>query len=110
MAVDRRCRHEDCELGEMVRSRNDSTKGDIMAGAAKIIELPPTIHEFAPPLCTEVKERIFRAVQQMLGDLCGFDIKCFDLENVCQIMAATEVSTDNNAFMHSIHQPSPCIG
>lgn len=63
-----------------------------------------TIHEFAPTLRTEAQARAFRVALQTLGDLCGFDINYFDLENVSYVKTATEVSADNSALMRNIRR------
>ena len=39
-----------------------------------------------------------------LGDLCGFGINYFDLENVGYVKTATEVSADNSALMRNIRR------
>lgn len=41
---------------------------------------------------------------QTLGDLCGFGINYFDLENVGYVKTATEVSADNSALMRNIRR------
>ena len=63
-----------------------------------------TIHEFAPTLRTEAQARAFRVALQTLGDLCGFGINYFDLENVGYVKTATEVSADNSALMRNIRR------
>ena len=63
-----------------------------------------TIHEFAPALRTEDQARAFRVALQTLGDLCGFGINYFDLENVGYVKTATEVSADNSALMRNIRR------
>ena len=47
----------------------------------KIMSTDDTIQEFAPTLRTEQQERALRVALQMLGDLCGFGITYFDLDN-----------------------------
>ena len=63
-----------------------------------------TIQEFAPALRTEAQARAFRVALQTLGDLCGFGINYFDLENVGYVKTATEVSADNSALMRNIRR------
>lgn len=67
----------------------------------KVMSTEDTIHEFAPTLRTEAQARAFRVALQTLGDLCGFGINYFDLENVGYVKTATEVSADNSALMRN---------
>lgn len=55
------------------------------------------------------KARAFRMALQTLGDLCGFGINYFNLENVGHVKTATEVSADNSALMRNIrrHEHAP---
>ena len=70
----------------------------------KVMSTEDTIHEFAPTLRTEAQARAFRVALQMLGDLCGFGINYFDLENVGYVKTATEMSADNSALMRNIRR------
>lgn len=70
----------------------------------KVMSTEDTIHELAPALRTEDQARAFRVALQTLGDLCGFGINYFDLENVGYVKAATEVSADNSALMRNIRR------
>ena len=70
----------------------------------KVMSTEDTIHEFAPQLRTEDQARAFRVALQTLGDLCGFGINYFDLENVGYVKTATEVSADNSALMRNIRR------
>ena len=70
----------------------------------KVKSTEDTIHEFAPTLRTEAQARAFRVALQTLGDLCGFGINYFDLENVGYVKTATEVSADNSALMRNIRR------
>jgi hypothetical protein len=70
----------------------------------KVMSTEDTIHEFAPTLRTEAQARAFRVALQTLGDLCGFGINYFDLENVGYVKTATEVSADNSALMRNIRR------
>lgn len=70
----------------------------------KVMRTEDTIHEFAPTLHTEAQARAFRVALQTLGDLCGFGINYFDLENVGYVKTATEVSADNSALMRNIRR------
>lgn len=69
----------------------------------KVMSAESTIHEFAPP-----EDRgagpLLRAALQTLGDLCGFGINYFDLENVGYVNTTTEVSADNSALMRNIRR------
>ena len=70
----------------------------------KVMSTEDTIHEFAPTLRAEAQVRAFRVALQTLGDLCGFGIDYFDLENVGYVKTATEVSADNSALMRNIRR------
>ena len=70
----------------------------------KVMSTEDTIHEFAPTLRTEAQARAFRVALRTLGDLCGFGINYFDLENVGYVKTATEVSADNSALMRNIRR------
>lgn len=70
----------------------------------KVMSTEDTIHEFAPTLRTEAQARAFRVALQTLGDLCGFGINYFDLENVGYVKTATEASADNSALMRNIRR------
>lgn len=70
----------------------------------KVMSTEDTIHEFAPTLRTEAQARAFRVALQTLGDLCGFGINYFDLENIGYVKTATEVSADNSALMRNIRR------
>ena len=70
----------------------------------KVMSTEDTIHEFAPTLRTEAQARAFRVALQTLGDLCGFGINYFDLENVGYVKTATEVSADSSALMRNIRR------
>lgn len=48
-----------------------------------------TIHELAPTLRTEVRAHAFGVALQTLGDLCGFGINYFNLENVGYVKTVT---------------------
>ena len=57
------------------------------------------VHEFAPALRTSSQSEAFRIALQMLGDLCGFGIGYFNLdESRVYVKTATEVSSDNSAL------------
>lgn len=70
----------------------------------KVMSTEDTINEFAPTLRTEAQARAFRVALQTLGDLYGFGINHFDLENVGYVKTATEVSADNSALMRNIRR------
>ena len=76
----------------------------------KVMSTEDTIHEFAPTLRTEAQARAFRVALQTLGDLCGFGINYFDLENVGYVKTATEVSADNSALMRNIRRHERALG
>lgn len=69
----------------------------------KVMSTEDTIQEFAPALRTGSQAEAFRIALQMLGDLCGFGIPYFDIdESRGCLKTATEVSSDNSALMRNI--------
>ena len=71
----------------------------------KVMSTEDTIQEFAPALRTASQVEAFRIALQMLGDLCGFGISYFDLEESRgYVKTATEVSSDNSALMRNIRR------
>ena len=71
----------------------------------KVMSTEDTIQEFAPALRTSSQVEAFRIALQMLGDLTGFGIGYFDLdESRGYVKTATEVSSDNSALMRNIRQ------
>ena len=68
----------------------------------KVMSTEDTIQEFAPALRTNSQSEAFRIALQMLGDLTGFGISYFDLEESRgYVKTATEVSSDNSALMRN---------
>ena len=71
----------------------------------KVMSTEDTIQEFAPALRTSSQSEAFRIALQMLGDLTGFGIGYFDLnESRGYVKTATEVSSDNSALMRNIRR------
>ncbi|MBP3883983.1 MAG: hypothetical protein J6D54_03470 [Olsenella sp.] len=71
----------------------------------KVMSTEDTIQEFAPALRTSAQKEAFRVALQMLGDLCGFGIDYFDLDDARgYVRTATEVSSDNSALMRNIRR------
>ena len=71
----------------------------------KVMSTEDTIQEFAPALRTGSQVEAFRIALLMLGDLCGFGIGYFDLEESRGFAkTATEVSSDNSALMRNIRR------
>lgn len=71
----------------------------------KVMSTEDTIQEFAPALRTSSQVEAFRIALQMLGDLTGFGIGYFDLdESRGYVKTATEVSSDNSALMRNIRR------
>ncbi len=71
----------------------------------KVMTTEDTIQEFAPALRTSSQVEAFRIALQMLGDLTGFGIGYFDLdESRGYVKTATEVSSDNSALMRNIRR------
>ena len=69
----------------------------------KVMSTEDMIQDFAPALRTNSQSEAFRIALQMLGDLCGFGISYFDLdESRGYVKTATEVSSDNSALMRNI--------
>lgn len=78
---------QDCTVFRMVMSTED------------------TIQEFAPALRTNGQIEAFRVALQMLGDLTGFGINYFDMDDSRgYVKTATEVSSDNSALMRNIRR------
>ena len=71
----------------------------------KVMSTEDTIQEFAPQLRTGAQVDAFRVALMTLGDLCGFGISYFDLEDARgYVRTATEVSSDNSALMRNIRR------
>ena len=69
----------------------------------KVMSTEDMIQEFAPALRTGSQAEAFHIALQMLGDLCGFGISYFDIdESRGYLKTATEVSSDNSALMRNI--------
>ena len=69
----------------------------------KVMSTDDMIHEFAPALRTSAQSEAFRIALQMLGDLTGFGISYFDMDDSRGfVKTATEVSSDNSALMRNI--------
>ncbi|WP_261429963.1 hypothetical protein [Xiamenia xianingshaonis] len=71
----------------------------------KVMSTEDTIQEFAPALRTNGQIEAFRVALQMLGDLTGFGISYFDMDNARgYVKTATEVSSDNSALMRNVRR------
>lgn len=71
----------------------------------KVMSTEDTIQEFAPVLRTNSQIEAFRVTLQMLGDLAGFGINYFDMDDSRgYVKTATEVSSDNSALMRNIRR------
>ena len=71
----------------------------------KVMSTEDTIQEFAPALRTNAQVEAFRVALQMLGDLTGFGISYFDMDDSRgYVKTATEVSSDNSALMRNIRR------
>ena len=71
----------------------------------KVMSTEDMVQEFAPALRTGSQVEAFRIALQMLGDLTGFGISYFDIDNSRGfIKTATEVSSDNSALMRNIRR------
>lgn len=60
------------------------------------------IKEFAPSLRIAELKEAYRSALQTMGDLCGFGLTYFDIDDSGGIKTATEVSSDNSALMRNI--------
>ena len=71
----------------------------------KVMSTEDTIQEFAPTLRTSSQIEAFRVALQMLGDLTGFGLNYFDMdEQRGYVKTATEVSSDNSALMRNVRR------
>lgn len=71
----------------------------------KVMSTEDTIQEFAPALRTNGQIEAFRVALQMLGDLTGFGINYFDMDDSRgYVKTATEVSSDNSALIRNIRR------
>lgn len=71
----------------------------------KVMSTENTIQEFAPALRTNAQIEAFRVSLQLLGDLTGFGLNYFDMdESRRYVKTATEVSSDNSALMRNIRR------
>ncbi len=71
----------------------------------KVMSTEDTIQEFAPALRTNGQIEALRVALQMLGDLTGFGINYFDMDDSRgYVKTATEVSSDNSALMRNIRR------
>lgn len=68
----------------------------------KVQSVDDVIKEFAPLLRTESQVQAYRTALQTLGDLTGFGLSYFDIDESGGIKTATEVSSDNSALMRNI--------
>lgn len=60
------------------------------------------IREFAPQLRTEAQAKVYRISLQTMGDLCGFGLGYFDIDDSGGLKTATEVSADNSQLMRNL--------
>ena len=60
------------------------------------------ITPYAPIMRTESQVRAYRTAVQTMGDLCGFGLDYFDIDDSGGLRTATEVSADNSAMMRNI--------
>ena len=66
----------------------------------KVMITEDMVQEFAPVLRTSSQSEAFRIALQVMGDLCGFGISYFDLDEPRgYVKTATEVSSDNSPRM-----------
>lgn len=60
------------------------------------------IDQFAPAMRTDAQVKAYRTAVQTMGDLCGFGLDYFDIDDHGGLRTATEVSADNSAMMRNI--------
>ena len=88
--------------GEMVSAipfgRNDATvyRQGNMGGDQR------PIYDYAPALRTEAQAKVYRISLQTMGDLCGFGLGYFDIDDAGGLKTATEVSADNSQLMRNL--------
>ena len=70
----------------------------------KISSTDDMIKEFAPQLRTDAQAKALRTALQTLGDLTGFGLNYFDIDDSGGLKTATEVSADNSALMRNIRR------
>ncbi|MEG2532896.1 MAG: phage portal protein [Gordonibacter sp.] len=76
----------------------------------KLAAADDLIKEFAPKLRTEYQVQAYRTALQTLGDLTGFGLSYFDIDDSGGIKTATEVSSDNSALMRNIRRHENLLG
>ena len=62
------------------------------------------ITPYDPAMRTESQVRAYRTAVQTMGDLCGFGLDYFDVDDKGGLRTATEVSADNSALMRNIRK------
>ena len=69
----------------------------------KVMSTEDMIQEFAPALRTNSQVEAFRIALKMLGDLTGFGISYFDIDDSRgYLKTATEVASDSSALMRNV--------
>ncbi|MBQ9003874.1 MAG: phage portal protein, partial [Eggerthellaceae bacterium] len=69
----------------------------------KVMSTEDMIQEFAPALRTSSQVEAFRIALQMLGDLTGFGLSYFDIDDSRgYLKTATEVASDSSALMRNV--------
>lgn len=77
---------------------------DDMVTFRKVSAMEDTIKEYAPAMRTDAQVKAYRTALQTLGDLCGFGLNYFDVDDSGGLKTATEVSSDNSALMRNIRR------
>lgn len=72
------------------------------AALRKAMSTKDTIQGFAPALRADAQAKALWTALQMLGDLTGFGISCFNFDSAGYVKTATEVSSDNSALLRNI--------
>lgn len=67
------------------------------------------ISTYAPALRIEAQQRAYRLSLQTMGDLCGFGLNYFDIDESGGLKTATEVSADNSQLMRNLRNHESII-
>ena len=68
------------------------------------------IQAYAPAMRTSSQVEAYRIALQTMGDLCGFGLRYFDIDDSGGVKTATEVSADNSALMRNIRKHENALG
>lgn len=91
------------EDGE-AKTRNAIPFGEDNTVFRKVSSTEDMVQEFAPAMRTESQKEAYRLALQTMGDLCGFGLGYFDVDDSGGVKTATEVSADNSQLMRNIRK------